>query len=288
MMYIIYKLWFPQDRRIFMWTRKDLKSTAKAVLKNCYWECVAAYLIVNGIVIVASLIGMQIPFASFASILFLSAPLSVGVCYFYIQNRYAPTELKNIFYSFERTRYMKIVGKMAWMYLFIYLWSLIPSAGMAVLLVKLVANGFAHYFNGYTSLSYFGDLPYDIPNDIFAGLTWQFLLACGVLFIAGMIVVVIKTISYSMTPYILTDNPYIRYERALRLSIEMTQGQKWRIFVLGLSFIGWGILAVITFGIGMIFLTPYLTATYTELYLKLRDNAISSGICTAAELNLYR
>jgi uncharacterized membrane protein len=274
-----------------MWTRSELKLTAKAVLKNCYWECVAAFLIVTGIVLVASLIGMQIPLASFAAILFLSAPLTVGMCYFYVQNRYAPTELKNIFYAFESTRYMKTVGKMAWMYLFIYLWSLIPATGISVLLVRLVTNGFAHYFNGYTSLSYFGNLPYDLPNDfpyhIFNGISWQFLLACGVIYLAGMVVVLIKSISYSMTPYILSDNPYIRYERALRLSIEMTRGQKWRIFVLGLSFIGWCLLVLLTFGVGIIFLAPYLTATYTELYLKLRDNAISRGICTAAELNLY-
>lgn len=271
-----------------MWTRLELKSTAKAVLKNSYWECVAAYLIVMGIVLVASLLGMQIPLASFASVLFLSSPLSVGLCYFYVQNRVAPTELRNIFFAFERTRYMKIVGKMAWMYLFLYLWALIPGIGISVLLVRLIANGFSHYFNGYTSVSYFGDLPSEFPYEIFSGITWQFLLACGVLYLAGMVVVMIKSISYSMTPYILSDNPYIRYDRALRLSVEMTHGQKWRIFVLGLSFIGWWVLVLLTFGVGAIFLNPYITATYTELYLKLRDNAISRDICTAAELNLYR
>jgi uncharacterized membrane protein len=267
-----------------MWTRKELKTTAKDVLRNCYWECVAAYLIVIGITLAASFIGMQIPFVSFASLLFLSAPLSVGLCYFYIQNRYAPTQMKNLFFAFNGTHYMKIVGKMAWMYLFLYLWSLIPSVGFSMVLVKIITNGISHYMYGYTSVGYF----YDLPFDMFAGLTWQFLLACGALFVAGMIVVLIKSISYSMTPYILSDNPYIRYDRALRLSIDMTNGQKWRIFVLGLSFTGWALLTLLTFGVGTIFLTPYMTATYTELYLKLRDNAIERGICSASELNLFR
>ena len=50
-----------------------------------------------------------------------------------------------------------------------------------------------------------------------------------------MVIATVKSLSYSMVPYILTDNPAIGYSRALKLSIAMTHGHKWRMFVLGLS-----------------------------------------------------
>jgi uncharacterized membrane protein len=90
-----------------------------------------------------------------------------------------------------------------------------------------------------------------------------------------------------MTPFILADNPKIGYKRALKLSMAMTEGQKGAIFVLWLSFIGWFLLGIIVCcGIGDFFLIPYIISTFSELYVKLRANAINNGICTLEELNL--
>ena len=41
-------------------------------------------------------------------------------------------------------------------------------------------------------------------------------------------------------------------------------GHKMEMFVLDLSFIGWMILCMFTFGIGMLFLHPYMQATKVE------------------------
>ena len=46
------------------------------------------------------------------------------------------------------------------------------------------------------------------------------------------------------------------------------QGKKWNLFCLHLSFIGWYILCILTFGIGFIFLAPYIKATETCFYLR--------------------
>jgi len=87
---------------------------------------------------------------------------------------------------------------------------------------------------------------------------------------------VVKSYAYRMTPYILADNPNMEYSRALELSNQMTMGQKWNIFVLDLSFIGWRILGTLAFGLGNLFVNPYVDATNGELYLVLRANSFGT------------
>ncbi|MDF2879947.1 MAG: hypothetical protein K0R54_504 [Clostridiaceae bacterium] len=97
---------------------------------------------------------------------------------------------------------------------------------------------------------------------------------------------IIKSFAYSMVPYILADNPSMDYKRVIDLSVKMTDGHKWNMFVLDLSFLGWYILGLLAFVIGTLFVHPYANATYAELYLILRQNAIDEGITTSKELNI--
>ena len=97
---------------------------------------------------------------------------------------------------------------------------------------------------------------------------------------------IIKFFAYSMVPYILGDNPHIGYRRALELSEKMTEGHKWDMFVLGLSFIGWFLLGLLALGVGTLFVNPYFDATHGELYLVLRKNGLDSGLTTYEELCL--
>lgn len=97
---------------------------------------------------------------------------------------------------------------------------------------------------------------------------------------------IIKSYAYSMVPYILSDNPEIDHKRALELSTQMTDGHKWDMFVLDLSFIGWYLLGMLAFGFGVLFVNPYVDATKAQLYLTLRKTAVSASFCSASELNL--
>jgi len=97
---------------------------------------------------------------------------------------------------------------------------------------------------------------------------------------------IIKFYAYRMVPYILADNPGIGAGRAIKLSNKMTQGEKWDIFVLDLSFLGWFILGALAFGVGIFFVQPYYDATNAELYLKLRQNAVADNLISANELNI--
>ena len=83
---------------------------------------------------------------------------------------------------------------------------------------------------------------------------------------------IIKHYSYMMVPYILVENPNIEPSKAIRQSIQMTQGHKMNMFILDLSFLGWYILGTLMLGIGVLFVNPYYEATYAQLYVSLKDD----------------
>lgn len=88
---------------------------------------------------------------------------------------------------------------------------------------------------------------------------------------------IIKTYEYRMIPYILAENPRIKRKEAFKLSKQMMKGNKWRTFVLDLSFVGWNILSVFTFGLlNILYVNPYKASTLAELYMALRNQAISA------------
>ena len=95
---------------------------------------------------------------------------------------------------------------------------------------------------------------------------------------------IIKSYSYWMVPYLTADNPNLSASRAFEISKKTMKGDKWRTFVLQLSFIGWVLLCILSFGIGAYFLAPYQEATFAELYAALKQKAIANGIATEEEL----
>lgn len=95
---------------------------------------------------------------------------------------------------------------------------------------------------------------------------------------------IIKSYEYRMVPYILAENPQIDCDRAFELSRQMTDGEKWKIFVLDLSFIGWRIIGLFCCCVGEIFLEPYCEATYSELYQVMREKAHGLNFSNYSEL----
>ena len=78
-----------------------------------------------------------------------------------------------------------------------------------------------------------------------------------------------------MIPYILAENPKAKRKEVFKLSKQMMKGNKWRLFILDISFFGWNFLSVLTFGLlSILYVNPYNAATIAELYMVLRNNAI--------------
>lgn len=81
---------------------------------------------------------------------------------------------------------------------------------------------------------------------------------------------IVKSFSYSMSMYILAENKGKAALECINESKSMTNGHKMDLFVLGLSFLGWALLGIITFGIAFIWVIPYMNATYANVYNSLK------------------
>lgn len=116
-------------------------------------------------------------------------------------------------------------------------------------------TGFSNYMNTVLTI---------LLRDVFLALWFCLLIIPGV----------IKSYSYMMVPYLLTDEPDLSPMEAIKKSCAMMKGNKWRAFVLDLSFIGWFILSMFTFGlVGLLYAEPYRRSARAAIYLELRDNA---------------
>ncbi len=94
-------------------------------------------------------------------------------------------------------------------------------------------------------------------------LLWMFLLI-----IPG----IIKSYAYSMTYFIVNDNPEIGANDAIELSMKMMKGNKMKLFLLDLSFIGWFLLSILTLFIGLLWLQPYMLSSRAAFYEELKAN----------------
>ncbi len=108
-------------------------------------------------------------------------------------------------------------------------------------------------------------------NIILGLLIWIFIFLWSLLF---MIPGIIKSCSYALAYYIKCDDPSLTATQAISISRMMMRGNKWRYFCLQLSFIGWIIVGIFTFGIGLLWVAPYMAAANAEFYEELKSREI--------------
>jgi uncharacterized membrane protein len=82
---------------------------------------------------------------------------------------------------------------------------------------------------------------------------------------------IIAALSYSMTFYILVDEPTLKPKEALDKSKAMMDGYKWKLFYLGLRFFLLALLCILTLGIGFLWLIPYINVTMAVFYDDLKN-----------------
>lgn len=82
--------------------------------------------------------------------------------------------------------------------------------------------------------------------------------------------------SYSMTSFILAECPELRAGEAIRQSKSMMYGNRWRLFCLDVSFIGWYFLCFFTCGLGSLLLNPYIQASHAAFYRDLTAGFIDA------------
>ena len=152
----------------------------------------------------------------------------------------------------------------------------IPGASLAVLIIsgplelglllfflKLVRNEPVEFNIGFKGFNNFGN-----ALAVYL-LRLLFIVLWSMLFIIPGI---IKALSYSQAMYHLADNPKIEASQAIAKSRKMMDGAKGKLFCLYFSFIGWGFLCLLTFGIGFLWLIPYIHTASANFYVDLKKN----------------
>lgn len=256
-----------------MWTREELKSRAKAVLRVSYWK--------------AFLISLVIAF------------IAGGESGSSIANNVKTRFNKKDYNSFIRYNGDGFNINLDFFPADVFPTWLPIAFGFVVVIILIIAafrifigyllevGGRRYYIRSAQNDINMNNLGYGFNSkrykNIVITMLWRAILNF-LWFLLLIIPGIVKAYAYRMVPYILAENPNIDYDRAIELSMEMTDGEKFNMFVLDLSFLGWYLLGLLAFGMGEIFVNPYKDATDAELYLVLKQNAINRGLCTYNEL----
>lgn len=104
-----------------------------------------------------------------------------------------------------------------------------------------------------------------------ASLSTGLIVLFVVLYLATLIYVVSRSFLYVLAYYIGYDEPDLSSKECVKKSEELMNGNRGNYFLLQLSFIGWAILAVLTLGIGMLWLMPYISVAEVCFYERIAN-----------------
>lgn len=261
-----------------MWTRKELKEKAKKALKKNYWKAVVAGLLV---MVVTGSLGLS------TGVTFSDTSYSESDIYYeedivIVEDGIVNGEGISEYIADTVSDPAFIAGIVIFLIAFVIGMLVVFIVAMTVgaFLSNPALVGIQKFFS--KSLVADGEL-----NDVVSGFSGNYKNTVKIMFFRDLYIIlwsllfivpgIIKAYEYLMVPYILGENPDISKEEAFALSKQMMMGHKWNAFVLNLSFIGWNLLSILTFGILHIFyVTPYVYYTNAALYRKLsgKDEAV--------------
>ena len=235
-----------------MWTRAQLKERAKIAFKTNYWKSVVAGLVMA---FTAGGVGGSIRSGGQA---FGTAGGSTNI------------DIQNLD--------PKVVALIC---------AILATVAAGAFLVKLfllnpLSVGASRFFvkNSERSDASLNEVAEGFKNNYLGVIGTMFLKDLFLFFWALLLFIpaIVKSYSYMMVPFILAEHPEITGTDAITMSRRMMDGEKWKAFVLGLSFLGWVLVSVITCMIaGVLWTNPYIYATNAELYQTLKHKVPELG-----------
>ncbi|RKI42597.1 DUF975 family protein [bacterium D16-51] len=252
------------------WTRRELKRRSKAVLHTYYWRIVLVALLLSllmdGDRTPVSLIGSVVQGQTETPIREKNPKSSVvGLTSTYRAIRD---------WVMERQYVGSIVVGTA-MLTVIVLFFIVAFSGilLSIFIVNPLYVGGVRFYNRafdtkprFKELFHVFEYKYRNVVSIMFLRDVYILLWCLLFIVPG----IIKSYEYLVVPYILSEHPDMQAKEAFAASRQLMRGQKWKAFVLDLSFLGWAVLSGMTFGVlGIFFVSPYRALTFTALYRKL-------------------
>ena len=222
-----------------MWNRVELKTNAKEILKAKYWKAVLVAFIASALTGASS---------------YTSAGGSNN------------DEIGDLFTSFSPQLIIAILG--------IIVFSALIGIAISIFLENpLLIGCYKFFINCKKDGENLNDIVMTFKNGYMNVVLTEFLRGLFTFLWSLLFVIpgIIKGYEYMLIPYLLADNPQMDREEAFAKSKEMMDGNKWKAFVLDLSFFGWGLLSACTCGLLYIFYVgPYIHLTKAELYHALK------------------
>ena len=182
--------------------------------------------------------------------------------------------------EFRQTAWGKLRGKWGQMALSAFIYSLIMGACSALTVgtvALLLLSG--PMTLGLTLLALNAARGEDVSvNRLFDGFknfgsaVWLHISNGLLIFLWTLLLIVpgiIKTFSYALSFHVLKDHPELSANEARKRSMVLMSGNKWRLFCLRFSFIGWWLLCLLTLGILSFWITPYQNTAIAEFYISL-------------------
>jgi len=257
----------------------ELKSEAYTLLSKDWGNAIGVTFILFCVNIAASLI----PYAGDVIGIIIAGPLAYGIALFFLKvSKGEKGEVEDLFYAFKSQEAFSsslitylftliiiipvfIVCIIIWVTLFVG-----NFENIATLIESGMASLIDNVGNGTSSVPYSMDPSFltEYSSPLFdSGIGTIILSALLIVFIPITIISLLLSQAY----FILADQKTISGFRAIEMSWNLMKGNKKKLFLLQLSFIGWAILSVFTFFIGLLFLYPYMLTTYAKFYQNLYD-----------------
>ena len=253
----------------------ELKSEAYNLLSKDWGNAIGVTFILFCVSIAASLI----PYAGDAIGIIIAGPLAFGTALFFLKvSKGEKGEVEDLFHAFK--------SKEAFSFsLIAYLFTLIIIIPVFVVCSILWVTLFVGDFENIASLINSGTAslidngtttPYAMdPSFLTEYSSPLFDSGIGTIILSALIIIfvpiTILSLLLSQLYFILADQKTKSASEAIKMSWNVMKGKKMKLFLLQLSFIGWAILSVFTFFIGLLFLYPYMLTTYAKFYQNLYD-----------------
>ncbi len=116
------------------------------------------------------------------------------------------------------------------------------------------------------------NLPYWVCYSIWeSGRQFEWGIAALIAYLVDMAVYIPVSLMLSQAFYLLLDFPQYSVMQLIKLSCRVMKGHKGRLFYIGLSFIPLKLLAILSLGIGFLWVYPYQYMTQTLFFLDLMN-----------------
>ncbi|WP_142414517.1 DUF975 family protein [Hathewaya massiliensis] len=183
---------------------------------------------------------------------FLAGAMTYGLNNFFIKLiRRENADIKDVFEGFKHYKGTFFINLLLLIYQF--LWALMFIVPVVIILIIAVVS---------------------VATDNIS--ITAILLVCLVIIVVSIVLSIIL-FRYSMSFYIYIDNPELTASEVIKESIDMMEGNQIRLFKLYLSFILWFLLSIITLGIAMIWVGPYMQTCTAVFYEELKDEGWNSA-----------